>query len=97
VVENPDHRDHIRGISMILDRTAPLQQHHVVDVHHHVDHDAEALAHLKMLKGLAVPRAKLEEVFGFSCLSRYERLLELEEAKSPLLIEAKAVESESAA
>ena len=82
VIENPDHKDHVRGVAMVLDRTHAVQQHHVVDVHHHVDHDAEAVAQLRMFKGLGVAREKLEEMFGFSGLGRYERLLELEDAKT---------------
>jgi phage terminase small subunit len=94
LIEDPDHKDHARGIAMVLDRVHPTEQRHVVDVHHHVDHDAEAIAQLRMLKGLGVARAKLEEVFGFSGLSHYERLLELEEAKNrpTPMIEGRATE-----
>jgi hypothetical protein len=95
LIEDPGHRDHVRGIGMVLDRVHPTETRHTVDVHHHVDHDAEAIAQLRMLKSLDVPRAKLEEVFGFSGLSRYERLLELDDAKrrpGPQLIESTAVE-----
>jgi len=68
-------------------------------VHHHaVDHTAEAVAQLRLLKGLEVAREKLEEVFGFSGLARYERLLEIEDAKnSPKLIEGTAIENRKAA
>jgi phage terminase small subunit len=94
LVENPKHKDHARGIAMVLDRVHPAETRHLVDVHHHaVDHSAEAVAQLRMLKSLDVPRSKLEEVFGFSGLPRYERLLEIEDAKkSPRLIEGIAVE-----
>jgi phage terminase small subunit len=93
LIEDPEHRDHARGIGMVLDRVHPAETRHTVDVVHHVDHDAEAIAQLRMLKSLDVPRAKLEEVFGFTGLSRYERLLELEDAKKqPRLIEGTAVE-----
>jgi phage terminase small subunit len=94
LVENSSHKDHARGIAMVLDRVHPAETRHLVDVHHHaVDHSAEAVAQLRMLKSLDVPRSKLEEVFGFTGLSRYERLLEIEDVKnSPRLIEATAVE-----
>jgi hypothetical protein len=99
LVEDPKHKDHARGIAMVLDRVHPAESRHLVDVHHHaVDHSAEAVAQLRMLKSLDVPRSKLEEVFGFSGLSRYERLLEIEDAKkSPRLIEGTAVEIRMAA
>jgi hypothetical protein len=93
LIEDPEHKDHARGIGMVLDRVHPAETRHTVDVVHHVDHDAEAIAQLRMLKQLDVPRAKLEDVFGFTGLSRYERLLELEDArKQPRLIEGSAVE-----
>jgi hypothetical protein len=95
LIEDPSAKDHVRGIGMVLDRVHPAETRHVVDVHHHVDHDAEAVAQLRMLKGLNVARAKLEEVFGFSGLSRYERLLDFEDAKKrpgPPLIEGTTVE-----
>jgi len=98
LIENPNSKDHARGIAMVLDRVHPAETRQVVDVHHHVDHNAEAVAQLRMLKSLDVPRSRLEEVFGFSGLSRYERLLEIEDAKnSPRLIEGTAVEIRKAA
>ena len=82
---------------MVLDRVHPAETRHTVDVVHHVDHDAEAVAQLRMLKQLDVPRAKLEAIFGFTGISRYERLLELEEAKKqPRLIEGTAIELKDA-
>jgi hypothetical protein len=93
LIETPSSKDHVRGISMVLDRVHPAETRHHVEVHHTVDHDAEAIAQLRMFKSLDVPREKLIEVFGFSGLSRYERLLELQDAeKSPRLIEGTAVE-----
>ena len=56
-----------------------------------VDHTTAAVADLRRLKGLGVPRAELERVFGFTGLSRYEKLLAAEDAK---LIEAQATEVE---
>jgi phage terminase small subunit len=90
LIEDPDSRDHCRAIGMVLDRVHPAETRHVVDVTHHVDHDAEAIAQLRMLKALGVAREKLEEVFGFSGLSHYERLLESADSKKPLMIEGTA-------
>jgi hypothetical protein len=93
LVEDPDHKDHGRALAMVLDRVHPAETRHTVAVHHHVDHDAEAVNQLRMLKSLDVPRPKLVETFGYSGLSHYERLLELEDQrKQPVLIEAKAIE-----
>jgi predicted dinucleotide-utilizing enzyme len=94
MILTPSHKGHERSVAAVVDRLYAVETRHLVDVHHHaVDHSAEAVAHLRMLKSLDVSRSKLEEVFGFSGLSRYERLLEIEEAKkSPRLIEGTAVE-----
>jgi hypothetical protein len=93
LLEDPTAKDHARGIAMVLDRVHPTETHHHVEVRHIVDHDAEAIAQLRMLKSLEVSRAKLVEVFGAIGLSRYERMLESADAKnSPRLIEGSAVE-----
>jgi hypothetical protein len=39
------------------------------------------VAYLRKLKGLGVSREKLEQELGYSDLPRYEKLLELEDAK----------------
>jgi hypothetical protein len=91
LVENPDHRDHMRAIDAVLSRVHPIETRHTVEVTHRVDHDAEAVAQLRTLRSLGVAREKLIEVFGFSGLGRYERMLEAEDAKTaPKLIEARA-------
>jgi hypothetical protein len=93
LIETPSSKDHVKGIQMVLDRVHPAETRHHVEVHHTVDHDAEAIAQLRLFKTLDVPRSKLEEVFGPIGLTRYERKLELEDAKkSPRLIEGTAVE-----
>jgi hypothetical protein len=92
LIEDPTHKDHARGIGMVLDRVHPTEQRHVVDVNVRVDHDAEAIAQLRMLKSLEVTREKLVEVFGFSGLSRYEKMLELADGRKGPVIEGTAVE-----
>jgi len=89
LIEDPAAKDHARGISMVLDRLHPAETRHHIEVHHVVDHDAEAIAQLRMFKSLDVPRSKLEEVFGPIGLTRYERMLsKIDDAKkSPRLIE----------
>jgi hypothetical protein len=82
LIEDPTHRDHGRAIGIVMDRVHPTETRHTVEVTHHINHDAEAVTHLRMLKQLDVPRSKLEEVFGFSGLSRYERMLELADGKT---------------
>lgn len=52
--------------------------------HEIVDRDAEAVAYLRKLKALGVSREKLEQELGYSDMPRYERLLQLEDAKSAL-------------
>ena len=55
-----------------------------------LNHQDEALEQLRMLQGLQVPRSKLEEVFGFSGVLRYERMLA--ERGGPKLIKGTATE-----
>jgi phage terminase small subunit len=86
LVETPDHRDHARAIGMVLDRVHPAEQHHVHEMHVTSDHTAEAIEELRVLKGLGVSREKLEEMFGYSGLSRYERLLAEKEQQPGKLI-----------
>jgi len=46
-----------------------------------VSHKDAAVEDLRRLKALGVPRAELERTFGFSGLTRYEKLLAAEDAK----------------
>jgi phage terminase small subunit len=94
LIEDPISRDHARAIGMLMDRVHPAETHHQVDVTHtHItDHTAEAVAELRILRDAGVPREKLVEVFGFSGISRYERLLEEQDRKSRKLIESTVVE-----
>ena len=93
LVEDPTHKGHERAISEILSRVHPVETRHEINVVHRIDHDAEAVAQLRTLKSLGVVHEKLVEVFGFSGLGRYERLLEQEDSKSvPKLIEGTATE-----
>ncbi len=55
-----------------------------------VDHTSEALEQLRTLRGLGVPREKLVDIFGFSGLARYERMLAARDA--PKLIEGEVVD-----
>jgi phage terminase small subunit len=81
VMNDPMHKDRLKAASMILQRIDPVETKHSVEVTHKIDHDAEAVAQLRMLKSLNVAREKLEEMFGFTGLSRYEQMLALEDAK----------------
>jgi hypothetical protein len=70
-----------------------VETQHRVEVHHIVDHDREAIDQLRMFKRLNVAHEKLVEMFGYSGLGRYERLLEQQDGKAaPKLIDASAVE-----
>jgi hypothetical protein len=75
LIRDPKHRDHARAIGMMLDRTDKVETHTTITHHVEVDHNAQAIEQLRLLKGLGVTREKLVEVFGYSGLGRYERLL----------------------
>lgn len=93
LLDRPDHRHHAKAIDMTLSRTGFVERTGV-DVNlsgevRHVDHTTAAVEDLRRMRAMGVPQAQLEKVFGFSGLSRYEKLLAAEDAK---LIEATAVE-----
>jgi hypothetical protein len=89
LVLDSSHRDHARGIAMVLDRVAPIETKHVIDVRHHRTLDEEALAALGTLRTMNAPRELLIEFFGEAGLRRYEALA-ADTAKP--VIEAEAVE-----
>jgi hypothetical protein len=75
LVRDSEHKDHARGIAMVLARTDPEIAHHDVHVVHKVvDPDLEALEELNALRQLGTSRDKLIELFGGNGLARLERL-----------------------
>jgi hypothetical protein len=76
------HRDCLKANIVLMDRGgfAPETVHHVVV--QHVDHDAEAVGELRMLKSVGVARERLEKLFGKNGLTRFERLAALEDARA---------------
>jgi hypothetical protein len=85
IIGDPEHRDRLKAAQTILERIEPTMQRIDVSVKHEViDRDGEAVAYLRKLKELGVSRSKMEDELGYSDLPRYERLLELEDAKKTL-------------
>jgi phage terminase small subunit len=73
VIRDPSHKDHVRAISSVLDRTDPVTTRHDIAVtHKHVDVDAEALEELKAARSLGATRDRLVELFGSNGLDRLE-------------------------
>jgi len=91
LVENEKHKDHARAIEMMLSRTGFVERTaHDVNVRGEitVNHTEEAIEQLRVLKGLGLPQPKLIELFGFSGLGRYERLLAEADSRQAKVIEA---------
>lgn len=89
MIADVEHRDRLKAANVILERIEPTMQrieHRVT--HEIVDRDAESVAYLRKLKGLGVSREKMEQELGYSDLPRYERLLEIEDAKKAPVIDA---------
>jgi len=85
IIADPEHRDRLKAANVILERIEPTMQRLDVRVKHEtIDRDAEAVAYLRKLRSLGVSREQLEQELGYSDLPRYERLLELEDAKNAL-------------
>jgi hypothetical protein len=80
IMADVKHKDRLKAATARLDRAYPLTTHSHVTVEH-IDHDAEAVGQLRVLKGLGVTHEKLVEVFGTNGLTRFERLLALEDGK----------------
>lgn len=97
LLAKPDHFDHRKSIEMVLNRTG-MSERTAVDVNFSgqvtVNHTDAALDDLRRLLDLGVPREKLVEVFGFSGLSRYEKMLAQREGRAlppPAVIEGEVV------
>lgn len=90
LITDKSHPDHHKAVQATLSRLG-LAERVGVDVNHtgtvEVNHTDQALADLRVLIGLKVPREKLEEIFGFSGLSRYERMLAEKDSGGPKVIE----------
>lgn len=90
LIEKSDHQDHRKAIEMVLDRVGHGARVGVdvrVEGEVTVNHTDAAVEALRHYIGLGVPRAKLEEIFGYSGLSRYEKMLAETDARAPKLIE----------
>ena len=78
LLSKPDHPDHPKMVQSMLSRLG-FGERSGVDVNVGgevtVNHTDTALEQLRILKELGVPREKLVEMFGFSGLGRYEKML----------------------
>lgn len=99
LLENPKHPDHAGMVKSTL-AALGLGERTAVDINVNgeitVNHTDAALQDLRRLKALGVPRDKLIEMYGFSGLDRYEKML-LQQAHRaidgpPVVIEATAEE-----
>lgn len=95
LIQNPQHVDHSKAVFTTLARLG-LGEKSSVDVNVSgdvtVNHTDQAIADLRTLIGLGVAREKLVEIFGFSGLSRYEKMLADQDARRPKLIEGEVVD-----
>jgi hypothetical protein len=75
LVRNKDHKDHARGIAMVLARTDPEITRHDMNITHRViDPDQEELEELRALRELGTSREKMLEIFGGNRLPKLEQL-----------------------
>lgn len=94
LLDKPNHKQHAKAIDMTLARSPFVERTAVDHQHQHthrVDHTSAAVEDLRRLKALGVAQDKLVEIFGFSGLSRYEKLLVEEDARNGRLIEGEVV------
>jgi|SRR5579872_2588670 len=94
LIETEKHPDHSKAVFTTLARLG-LGEKSSVDVNVSgemtVNHTDQALNDLRVLIGLGVSEEKLVEVFGFSGLSRYRKMLAEQDARSGKLIEGEVV------
>jgi phage terminase small subunit len=75
LVRNPEHKDHARGIAMVLARTDPeITRTDMQVTHHIVDPDREALEELRAARALGASRETLIGLFGGNYLPKLEQL-----------------------
>jgi hypothetical protein len=90
VLEDSEHPDHVKLVNSLLSRLG-YGERAAVDVNVTgeiaVDHTTAAVEDLRRLKALGLPRERLLQVFGFSGLDRYERMLAERDARGPKVIE----------
>jgi phage terminase small subunit len=92
LVRNDRHKDHARGVGMLLDRVYPVMTVGSVEVTHKVvSPDEEALEELRALRQLGTSRMKLLELFGPNGLDRLERM-EARRAENAKVIDSAANE-----
>jgi hypothetical protein len=78
LIEKGDHPDHAGAVKTTLSRLGIVERSGVdlnISGEVQVNHTDAALEDLRRMLALGVPREKLVEVFGFSGLSRYEKML----------------------
>ena len=92
LVRNEGHKDHARGIGMLLDRVYPVMTVANVEVTHKIaSPDDEALEELRAVRQVGASRDKLLELFGYNGLERLEAL-EARRADNAKVIDAEVVE-----
>lgn len=97
MLQKPDHPDHRKSIEMVLNRVGMAERTQIdvtVGGEVTVNHTDAAVDDLKRLLLLGVPREKLVETFGFSGLSRFEKMLAEREGRAlpaPKVIEGEVV------
>lgn len=96
MITNKKHPDHAKMVLSTLSAHG-LGDRTKIDVNHsgevQVNHTDAAIDDLRRYLDLEVPRAKLVEIFGFSGLQRYERMLAEREGRAlpkPAVIDGEA-------
>lgn len=95
MISNPKHPDHATMVKSVLSN-AGLGDRTKLDVNVSgevtVNHTDAAIEDLARYVALEVPRHRLVEIFGFSGLERYERMLAERDRRAPKMIEHRAEE-----
>jgi hypothetical protein len=98
LVRNPEHKDHAKGIGMMLARTDPEITRHDMNITHRViDPEQEELEELRALRELGTSREKMLQIFGGNRLPKLEAMEAADterRAASAKVVEGEVVEAQ---
>jgi hypothetical protein len=73
--------DRLRALSMIWDRSRPIESKHTIAVEHHVTNDERDVQHFLAMKKIGAPPDAFLRRFGANGMARVEALVAAEEAR----------------
>jgi hypothetical protein len=93
IVSNPEHKDQIKAIGMVIARTDPeITRHDMNITHRTIDPEQEELEELRALRELGTSREKMLEIFGGNRLPVLEAREAEQRARTAKVVEGEVIE-----